>query len=143
MTFVKQSNPRIINELFDEVYNHFPSTWGRDGNSYKAIAAVNIFETSNAFNLELNAAGLKKENFKVKTENDVLTISYEKKEDSEKVEGKTIRKEFSHQNFKRSFGLDKKINTENITAKYEDGILKVNLPKKDEIKVSPKEINIE
>ena len=142
MTLVKHSSPRIINDLFDEVFNRFPSTWGSDSHPQKAFPAVNIIEATDAYHLELNAAGLNKEDFKINAENDLLTISYERKEEAEKKEGKTIRREFTHQSFKRSFGLDEKINVDGISAKYENGLLKLHLPKKEEVKVSPKEISI-
>lgn len=142
MTLVKHSSPRIINDLFDEVFNRFPATWGSDSHYNKVFPAVNIHVTNDAYHLELNAAGLNKEDFKVNAENDLLTISYEKKEETEQKEAKTIRREFSHQSFKRSFGLDEKINVDGITAKYEDGVLKLHLPKKEDVKVTPKEINI-
>ncbi len=142
MTLVKHSSPRIINDIFDEVFNRFPATWGNDGHTNKVFPAVNIHETNDGYQLELSAAGLNKEDFKVNAENDLLTISYEKKEETEQKDGKTIRREFRRQSFKRSFGLDKKINVEGITAKYENGILKLHLPKKEEVKVSLKEISI-
>ncbi|MEL4474616.1 Hsp20/alpha crystallin family protein, partial [Shewanella algae] len=68
---------------------------------------------------------------------------YEKKEESTEKTYKTIRKEFTYRSFKRSFSVDDKINTENIQARYEDGVLKVLLPKKDEVKVAPKQITIQ
>ena len=142
MTLVKHSSPRIINDILDEVFNHFPATWGNDSHANKVFPAVNIHETNDAYHLELNAAGLNKEDFKVNAENDLLSISYEKKEETEQKDGKTIRREFNSQSFKRSFGLDKKINVDAITAKYENGVLKLHLPKKEEVKVSTKEISI-
>ncbi len=142
MTLVKHSNPRIINDLFDEVLKGFPTTWGSDNFTHKVTPAVNIHETKEGYQLELNAAGLNKEDFKIQAENDLLTISYEKKEETEQREAKTIRKEFSHESFKRSFSLDEKINVDGIQAKYENGVLKLYLPKKEEIKVFPKEIAI-
>ena len=142
MTLVKHSNPRIINDLFDEVFKGFPATWGSDNFTHKVLPAVNIHETNEGYQLELSAAGLNKEDFKIHAENDLLTISYEKKEETEQKDAKTIRREFSHQSFKRSFSLDEKINVEGIQAKYENGVLKLYLPKKEEVKVSPKEITI-
>lgn len=142
MTLVKHNGSRNFNDLFDEVFNKFPATWGNDSHAHKVFPAVNISETKDAFHLELNAAGLNKEDFKINAENDLLTISYEKKEQTVQTDSKAIRKEFSKQSFKRSFGLDEKVNAEGITAKYENGILQLHLPKKEEVKVSPKEINV-
>lgn len=78
MKLVKHSNPGIINDLFDEIFNRFPATRGSDSHIHIVFPAVNIHETDNAYHLELNAAGLNKEDFKVNAENDLLTISYEK-----------------------------------------------------------------
>jgi HSP20 family protein len=79
--------------------------------------------------------GRNKEDFKINVDKGLLTVSYEKKEEAETKEVKSIRKEFSFQSFKRSFSLDEKINAEGIEAKYENGILKVFLPKKKKLKL--------
>jgi HSP20 family protein len=141
MTLVKH-NTAPFNSLFDELFNHFPATWGRDANQAYAVVPVNIHETNEGYHLELNAPGRNKEDFKVNIENGLLTISYEKKESQEQKDYKTIRREFSFRSFKRSFTIDEKINADGIQARYENGVLKVYLPKKEEIKVSPKEISI-
>ena len=143
MTLVKHANPRYINDLFDEVFKGIPASWGNDSGAGAIFPAVNIHETAEAYNLELNAAGLSKEDIKVNAENDLLTISYDRKEETERKDGKTIRKEFSHRSFKRSFSLDEKIDVDAISARYEDGILKLTLPKKEEVKLSPKQISIQ
>jgi len=142
MTLVKHASPRVINEWFDEVLKGYPTTWGRDNFTRNAYPVVNIHETNEAYQLELVAAGLNKEDFKIQAENDLLTISFEKKEETAKSDVKVIRREFSHQSFKRSFSLDEKIDVEGIQARYESGILKLTLPKKEEVKTSPKEITI-
>jgi HSP20 family protein len=141
MTLVKH-NTAPFNSLFDELFNSFPAAWGRDANQAYASVPVNIHETNEGYHLELNAPGRNKEDFKVNVENGLLTISYEKKESQEQKDYKTIRREFSFRSFKRSFSIDDKINADAIQARYENGVLKVFLPKKEEIKVSPKEISI-
>lgn len=141
MTLVKH-NTAPFNSLFDELFNSFPANWGRDANQAYAAVPVNIHETNEGFHLEINAPGRNKEDFKVNVENGLLTISYEKKESQEQKDYKTIRREFSLRSFKRSFSLDEKINAEGIQARYENGVLKLYLPKKEEVKVSPKEISI-
>lgn len=141
MTLVKH-NTAPFNSLFDELFNSFPATWGKDANQAYATVPVNIHETAEGYHLELNAPGRNKEDFKVNVENGLLTISYEKKEATEQKDYKTIRREFNFRSFKRSFSLDEKINADAIQARYENGVLKLHLPKKEEVKVSPKEINI-
>lgn len=111
---------------------------------------VNIIENDKSYELELNAAGRKKEDFKITLDKDILTISFdqvskesdENKEDV-KEDRKFIKKEFVLSSFKRSFTLDEKIDAENIEAKYENGILFVTLPKKEEVKIMPKEIAVQ
>ncbi|HYE55645.1 MAG TPA: Hsp20/alpha crystallin family protein [Chitinophagaceae bacterium] len=125
--------------LFDELFNEFPAKF----ESRLNLPPVNIHESDNAYELELSVPGRNKEDFKISLENGLLTISYEKKEENTQNGNKTIRREFSYQSFKRSFTLDDKINTENIQASYENGILKLQLPKKEEAKPFRKEISIQ
>ncbi|HXL56214.1 MAG TPA: Hsp20/alpha crystallin family protein, partial [Chitinophagaceae bacterium] len=106
------------------------------------VPAVNIYETNDSYHLELAAPGLKKEDFKVSLEKGLLIISYEKKTETENKDLKTHRREFKVTSFKRSFAVDDKINTDGIEAKYENGLLKLYLPKKEEVKSSPKQIEI-
>lgn len=141
MTVVK-NNFRQLDNLLDELFKPaFPAV-GRDSNWN--LPPVNIHENNEAFMLELIAPGLKKEDFKLSLEKGLLTISYEHKTETEQKDYKTHTKEFSYNSFKRSFHVDEKnINADGIQAKYENGVLKLYLPKKDELKVVPKEITIE
>ena len=141
MTIIKR-NPAVINNLFDELFTSFPTSWGADFNRNWSSVPVNIHETAEAFHLELNVPGLKKEDFKINAEKGLLTVSYEKVQSEEKKDVKTIRREFSNQSFKRSFTLDDKVNTEGIQAYYENGILRILLPKNEELKSSPRQITI-
>ncbi|HRH48342.1 MAG TPA: Hsp20/alpha crystallin family protein [Panacibacter sp.] len=142
MTLVR-NNYRTVNNLFDELFGNLPATFEKAAGLN--VPATNIHETSDAFHLELVAPGLKKEDFKVNLEKGLLTISYEKKNESEveNKEYKTHRREFNFTSFKRSFSVDDKINADAIEAKYNDGILKLLLPKKEEVKALPKEISIQ
>ncbi len=137
MTIVKHK-PVFINNLFDDFFGNLPSQTEWNHSS----TAVNIHETKDGFNVELNAPARNKEDFKISAEKGILTISYEKKEEVENKDYKTLRREFSVQSFKRSFNLDDNINVDGIQAKYENGVLSVFLPKKEEVKVQPKEITI-
>ena len=142
MTIIK-NNPIAYQNLFDELFSNFPSTWGKDTATNWSSIPTNIHETENGYYLELNAAGRNKQDFKINVENGLLTISFEKKEETENKGYKTIRREFSVTNFKRSFTLDEKVNAEAIEAKYEDGVLKVFIPKKEEVKIAAKQISIQ
>lgn len=133
---------RSLTKVFDELFDAFPTTWGNDVRS-NTTAPVNINETENGYDLQFNVPGRNKEDFKINVENGLLTVSYEKKEQAEAKETKAVRKEWSFQSFKRSFSLDEKINADAIEAKYDNGILKVYLPKKEEVKNAPKQISIQ
>ncbi len=142
MTLIKH-NPKAYSNLFDELFNAFPANWGKDAESNWSTVPVNIHETEEGYHLELNAPGRNKEDFKIDVENGLLTISFEKKVETESKDYKTIRREFSYTNFKRSFSVDEKINAEAIQARYENGVLKLLLPKKDEVKIAAKQITIQ
>lgn len=143
MTLTKFSRPaRSFNNLFDEFLNDLPVAWNKEAGSTH-FPPVNIVETSDAYHVELSAPGRNKEDFAINLDNGLLTISYEKKEEKTSEEYKTVRKEFSFHSFKRSFTLDDKVNVENIQAKYENGLLKVLLPKKEQVKESAKQISVQ
>lgn len=143
MTMIKVNNPaqRNINSLFDDLFNELPA-FGRNINNLFS-PAVNIVENAQAYHLELMAPGRNKEDFSIAVDKDLLTISYEKKEEAKSEDLKTVRREFSFQSFKRSFNLDEKINADAIEAKYENGILKLLLPKKAEVTQPAKSITIQ
>ena len=147
MTLLKVNNTPVqkgLNNFFDEFFNEFPAFGGKENakENFGSVAA-NIHETKDAYHVELNAPGRSKEDFKIAVEGGLLTISFENKEETKSEDYKTIRKEFSQRSFKRSFSVDEKIDTDNIQAKYENGLLKLLLPKKEQIKENAKHINID
>jgi HSP20 family protein len=85
---------------------------------------------------------MEKENFSINLENNVLTVSGERKEETAKENEKQILKEFKQQSFKRSFTLDEKTESEKIVAKFLNGVLTLNLPKKSDVKEAAKQITI-
>ncbi|CAH0179805.1 Acid shock protein [Pedobacter sp. Bi27] len=103
---------------------------------------VNIEETESSFIIELFAPALVKENLKVITKDDVLTISYQAKEEADSAK-KYSRREYSNGTFERAFGLNGKVLVENISASYADGILKVTLPKNPETNTPEKDILVD
>ena len=143
MTFVKTNNNgyRSISNFVDEIFQNLPAGLGRDESSF--FPPVNIHETADAYHLELSAPGRSKEDFKLAVDGGQLTVSFEKKEETKTEDYKTIRKEFSFRGFKRSFNLDDKIDSNGIQAKYENGVLKLLLPKKEQVKESTKQITIQ
>jgi len=134
---------RSFNGLMEDLLNEFPSNSLFKDASWGSYPAVNITENNDGYQLELAVPGWEKNDFKVNTDGNLLTISAEKKAEVKDENGKSIRKEFSFRSFKRSFTLDEKIDTARINARYENGILKLDLAKKDEVKISPKEIAVQ
>ena len=143
MTLVKVNNngQRSLSHFVDEFFQGFPAGLGKEEGF--GFPPVNIHETADAYHLELSAPGRSKEDFKLSLDNGQLTISFEKKEENRTEDYKTIRKEFSFRSFKRSFNLDDRIDTNGIQAKYENGVLKLLLPKTEEKKESVKQINVQ
>lgn len=139
MSILKLNNTNLVNEIF----NNFPATWGRDVQTNFYAPSVNIHETNEAYHVELIAPGREKSEFNIQVEKGLLTVSYEKKDNAEQPNYKTILREFSLKNFKRSFSIDDTVNTEAILANYENGILKMLLPKKEEVRIVPKQITIQ
>jgi HSP20 family protein len=138
---IKNNNTRNLNNVIDEIFNSFPSTWGSDSRNESTVP-VNILETADAFLIELSAPGRTKEDFIISIEKGILSVSFEQKKESENKEYKIVKREFASQSFKRSFSINEKINTEAIVARYENGILYVTLPKKEEVKNTPKKIEV-
>ena len=146
MTLVKVNNP--ISKSFDgfmkELFNEFPSNLSKTvREDVLFFPPVNIVDKTDSYQLELAAPGFEKAYFNVKLENNLLTISTEKKDEKSEATDKMIRKEFGYKSFKRSFTIDEKIDATSISAKYENGILKLELPKKEIAKAVAKEINIQ
>jgi HSP20 family protein len=131
-----------IDSVVDDFLNTIPSLWNEGYNGIN-IAPVNIYEAANGFNLEVSVPGINKEDLKVNVDKGLLTISYEKKEEGKTEDQKTVRREFSRRSFKRTFTVNDTVDVENIQAKYENGVLKLFLPKKEQQKDSPKQVVVQ
>ena len=103
---------------------------------------VNIQELEGDFYIEVLAPGVKKEDIKLQVIDNKRTISYEKEEVSNQSNGKMLRNEFSVKSFKRNFTLGENVSFDGIKASYDQGILKVTIPKKEVVKPSPIEITV-
>lgn len=119
--------------LFDSLWKrNIGQMVGADVNA--SVPAVNVSELENEFVIELAAPGLSKQDFHVKIEKDLLTISSEKSEQTVEGEGtRFTRKEFNYSSFTRSFHLPEGIKTDHIKGSYDNGVLKVSLPKDQEL----------
>jgi HSP20 family protein len=148
MTLVKLNNrplQKSFNNLMDDFFATVPSIFRDDfvTPSFRSFTPVNIKETENDYVLEVVAPGFQKDDFKINLDNNTLTISADKKEETENNNENFIRKEFKQQSFSRSFTIDEKTDAENISAKYVNGVLTLNLAKKQEVKPPVKEISIQ
>jgi len=140
MNLVKRNNsvnnglfPSVMDELFKDMLG------GTQYNSTKMVPPVNIRETDNNYEVELMAPGMKKEDFNIELDNELLTISSEtRSENNTPEEGKFTRREFSYSSFRRTFTLPETVNADDINASYQDGILRITLPKKEEALPKPK-----
>jgi HSP20 family protein len=133
-----------INKWIDTLFNTtLADAMGTDFTV--STPSVNIVEHDNQFVMQLAAPGLEKSDFNINIENDYLVISTEKKTEKEETgkDGKFTRREFNYKAFKRSFQLDNNINREGITAAYENGVLNITLPKKEESAKKPSSTTIE
>ena len=136
--------PRALGSLIEDIFsNGINKVWGEEGLTDRADAPVNIRESDNAYELHLVAPGLKKEEFKINIDRNILTLSFEHKEEETEQTGKLLRNEYKAKSFKRSFTLNDKIDAAGISARYTDGILNVTLPKKEQNEVTAQEINVQ
>lgn len=128
------------------VFNRFFENFAESGlNPFLANSgfspAINVAETENGYRLEVAAPGFKKDHFSLKLENHVLTIKGEMKEEKEEKNEKFTRREFKASSFERSFSLPENIHEDGIEAKYEDGVLTVQLKRAEQPK-KVKEIQV-
>lgn len=129
---------RINDRLFPSVFNDFFKPWNEwfDSDMMKTITvpSVNVSETDKEYKLTMAAPGMKKEDFNIDIDGGIITISAETKTEKEEKDEQFNRKEYSYKTFSRSFTLPENVNSENIDAVYENGELKLMMPKKAEVK---------
>lgn len=134
--------------LFDDFFNRDFFDWGLSNYSdtNTSIPKVNVKETKDNFEVEVAAPGMNKNDFKIQLDGNTLSISSEKSNQREEnnEDEKYSRREFSYQSFQRSFTLPKDVvDADKIEAKYENGLLHLVIPKKEEAKQKPpKQIQI-
>ena len=146
MTLVKLNRKpfeRNFNSFVDDFFTELPGLFRNEAEpQWKGFVPVNILETEKGYSLEVVAPGFEKTDFRVNLDQQVLTISAEKKEEVKDDTKKQIRKEYNYRSFKRVFTIDEKIDANAIEAQYVNGVLTLNLPKKETVKETAKEINI-
>jgi len=133
--------PTTFSRMFDDFFTRDLFDWGNNNYSVTntTLPAVNILENNDAFLVEMAAPGMNKKDFTIELENDVLKISSTKESKKELNEDERFnRREFSYQSFQRTFHLPKTVVDESkIEAKYQDGVLRVMIPKREEAKALP------
>ncbi len=141
MTLVSTNYP-TLSSLFDNMFDTEVNDWKRKNYSstQTTLPKVNILEDKDGFTVEMAVPGMQKNDFDIKLDQNLLTISSEKND--EKKEMKYVRKEFAYQSFKRSFTLPDTADDEKISASYESGVLRVSIPKKEEAKPVHRAIQI-
>jgi HSP20 family protein len=145
MTLVKFNNGQrnnIVNPRFSDVLDTIFNESFLSHNPTEQVPAVNIIETENGFAIELAAPGLKKEDFKISLDKNVLSVAAEVKADENAQPKKYSKKEFGYTSFSRSFTLPQTVDQTNIDAAYADGILTLTLAKKEEAKLLTREIAV-
>jgi HSP20 family protein len=146
MTLVKfnseNNNKNGLVPAFNNVFDSIFTDSFFSGRDTALVPAVNISETADHFQVDLAAPGLSKEDFKINLERKMLTISVQKEVSNEQEDRNFSRKEFSYSSFTRSFALPDSADDNAIEAKYNNGVLKVEIPKKEEAKNVTRQISI-
>jgi HSP20 family protein len=144
-TLAKRSEliPSVFNDFFKPWNEWFDNANGDFLGNVLNVPAVNIVEAKDAFKVSLAIPGMKKDDFNIDLEGNMLTISSETKEEKEEKDKKYTRKEYNYSSFSRTFTLPEGVIKDKIDAKYEDGVLKLTLPKTEEtMKIAAKHIAV-
>jgi len=129
-------NPSTFPSIWDEVFDLYPF---KNGGESISTPAVNISETNNEYKIELAASGLTKEEIHVEIENDLLSIKSEHSEKKSEEKESYTRREFNYRSFNLSFKLPKgKVDSEQVQASYENGVLYVSIPKMEKASLTKK-----
>ena len=136
MTLIKRNLNHWVPSFWNDfLENEWPEVPGLFTNN-KAVPAVNVKETNDLFQLEVSAPGLKKEDFILELNNNLLSISSKHENVGEENSGYT-RREFNYQSFSRVFSLPDSVDSGNIKASYNQGVLNIEIPKRDEARIKP------
>ena len=144
MTLVKFNNGLKNNAhpFFNDVFDSLLNDSFLSDKLVSRVPAVNIAENDNEFHIELAVPGLKKEDFKINLDKNILTVSAEKKTENTAETKKYSKREYSYSSFVRSFTLPDSVDHSKIEADYTDGILKLTVAKREEAKFQSREIAV-
>ena len=146
MTLVKfnegKNRGSLVRPGFDDIFESILNDTFLSDRMVSRVPAVNISETDGHYHIELAAPGLKKADFKVNLDRDILTISAEHQTDHSENDKKYNKREYSYTSFVRSFTLPDSADDDAIEAEYADGVLKINVAKKEEARTASRQIEI-
>lgn len=140
-TLVKSNGFPSLRTVMEDFFN--TDIFNKPFNSTELLPPVNIRDEEDRYELEMSAPGFKKGDFKITSENGILTISAETSTEHKEEKKNYTRKEFSSSSFSRSFTLPDNIKEEHVKAQYEDGLLKIKLEKAAKSLAGKKEISID
>jgi len=132
LTRTSERMPALFDDFFKPWNEWFDNggLWGRPS----SLPAVNITEDKDSYEVSLAVPGMKKDDFKIDLDGNMLSISCEKEDQTETTDKKFTRKEYNYSSFSRSFTLPEEVDFEKIDASYENGLLKLVLPRKEDAK---------
>jgi HSP20 family protein len=132
LTRTSETFPTLFDEFFRPWEDRFSTggLWGKP----LTIPSVNVVENKDDYKISVAAPGLKKSDFNIDVDGNMLTVSCEKEETKDEKDSRQTRREYNYSSFSRSFTLPDEVAKDKIEAAYEDGVLKLNLPKKEEAK---------
>ena len=138
MTLLRKTNSEFpaFTNWFEDILGNVETSININKNS--TMPAVNIAEEDDVFRIDFAIPGMKKSEFNINLDNNILTVKSENEEENEENNTNFTRKEFSYSSFQRSFTLPDSANGEEIKAEYENGILQIEIPKREEAKTKPK-----
>lgn len=139
MTQFKVKTPAYVPGFFNTMDRLFNDDFAFAQNFHPA---VNIVEKDSNYEITLMAPGLNKSDFKISLDNNLLSVAYEKAEEKNEESEKFVKREFAIRSFKRTFTVNDKLDIENISAVYENGLLTVSVPKLEDKEVKAKTINV-
>lgn len=139
--FNSEKNRSLIPGIDDVFESFFNDSFFAD-RMVSRVPAVNICETDGEYNIELAAPGLKKEDFKLQLDRNILSISVEQKSENVENNKKYNKREFNYTSFVRSFALPDTADDAKIEAEYTDGVLHIHVAKKEEAKYVSRQIEI-
>lgn len=136
-TLIRRSGLLPTTSFFDDFLTRDLFDWSGWTENSSTVPRVNIVESGDDFRVEVAAPGMRKDDFHISLDNDMLTISSEIQNEESNEEQNYLRREFSYNAFKRSFYLPNTVEADKIKATYKDGLLQLAIPKKEEAKKKP------